>query len=55
MILTNAAAKRDFFMWHFGVKISPVPRHTQCQDGLSIKLVTSSCPASEHRVVKRLN
>jgi len=29
MILTNAVAKRDFYLIrHFGVKMSPVPRHT---------------------------
>jgi len=47
MILTNAAAKRDFYLiQHFGVKMSPVPRHTQHQYVLGIKIVASSCPAS---------
>jgi len=39
MIFTNVAAKRDFYSkWHFGVKMSPAPRYTQCQDVLSIKV-----------------
>jgi len=47
MILTNAAAKRDFYLIrHFGVKMSPAPRHTQHQDVLGIKIVASSCPTS---------
>jgi len=36
MIFTNAAAKRDFYLiWHFGVKMTTAPRHTQCKDVLS--------------------
>jgi len=47
MILTNAAAKRDFYLIrHFGVKMSSAPRHTQHQDILGVKIVASSCPAS---------
>jgi len=26
MIFTNAAAKRDFYLIHFGIKMSPAPR-----------------------------
>jgi len=34
MILTNAAAKRDFYLIrHFGVKMSPALSHTQRQVG----------------------
>jgi len=54
MILTNAAAKRDFYLIrHFGVKMSPALRHTQRQDILDVKIVMSSCPASSrsHQVV----
>jgi len=41
MILTNAAVKRDFYLIrHFGVKMSPVPRHTQRQDVLGVKIVS---------------
>jgi len=45
MILTNAAAKRDFYLIHFGVKMSHAPRHTQHKDVLIVKIVASSCPA----------
>jgi len=45
MIFTNAAAKRDFYLIHFGVKMSPALRHTQRQDVLGVKIVASSCPA----------
>jgi len=51
MIFTYAAAKRDFYLiWHFGFKMSHVPRHTQHQDSRiklsGVKSVASSCPAS---------
>jgi len=47
MILTKTAAKRDFYLIrHFGIKMSPAPRHTHSQDVLGVKIVTSSCPAS---------
>jgi len=47
IIFTNAAAKRDFYLiQHFGIKMSSVQRHTQRQDVLGVKIVTSSCPAS---------
>jgi len=47
MILTNATAKRDFYLIrYFGVKLLPAPRHTQRQDVLGVKIVTSSCLAS---------
>jgi len=47
MILTNAAAKRDFYLiGHFGVRMSPSPRHTQRQDVLGVKIFVSSCPVS---------
>jgi len=39
MILTNAAEKVDFYLiQYFGIKMSPVPRHTQCQDVLGVKM-----------------
>jgi len=46
MIFTNAAAKRDFYLIHFGVKTFSAQRHTQRQDVLVVKIVASSCPAS---------
>jgi len=50
MILTNAAAKRDFYLIHFDVKMSPAtrcPRRQNSRVKLSgVKSVASSCPAS---------
>jgi len=50
-ILTNTAAKRDFYLIrHFGVKMFAATRHTQHQDSRiklsGVKSVASSCPAS---------
>jgi len=46
MIFTNATAKRDFYLIHFGIKMSPTPRHTQRLDVLGVKIAMSSYPVS---------